>query len=294
MISELAPAKINLFLHVGPLRPDRLHDLRSVFVFADYGDIIEISPGDDISLTIDGPFADDLGGEPLQKNLVWKAADRLREAGQVKTGAKIKLIKNLPIAAGIGGGSADAAAALRGLQRLWKTELNRAALHRLAFSLGADVPACLSRVPVEVSGAGEVISPARPLPPLWVCLVNPRVPMATGAIFRAFDGQPGTPKLPLMPVLSRPTVAGVVDLMANSVNDLEVFAKTKAPVVGETVSFLARSKGCIAARMSGSGATCFGLFASKAAAQRAAIQAGAFGWWAASARLFGHGSGRGT
>ena len=169
MIVETAPAKINLYLHVGPLRGDGLHELASLFVFAYDGDIVTAAPSSDLSLTINGPFASALDGFPVTSNLVWRAADLLRHRFGVGDGAALTLEKNLPIAAGIGGGSADAAAALRALRKLWLLDISDVALAALSFELGADVPACLARAPVNVTGAGEILAPGPVLPPLWIC-----------------------------------------------------------------------------------------------------------------------------
>lgn len=285
MIVETAPAKINLYLHIGPLRRDGLHDLASLFVFAEDGDVIRAAPSQTLSLDICGPYAHALAGLPPENNLVWRAAERLAALGGVEPRAAITLEKNLPIASGVGGGSADAAAALRALRRLWKLDVSDAALSSLAFSLGADVPACLARAPVNVSGAGEKLSPGPSLPPLWIALVNPRVAMPTGPVFRAFDA--GTPK-PQQPALAAPTVAtyeALIGALKSSRNDLQPFAVARAGVVGNVIDALSAAPGALIARMSGSGATCFALFASDAAARRAAVSARARGWWALASRL---------
>jgi 4-diphosphocytidyl-2-C-methyl-D-erythritol kinase len=175
-----APAKINLYLHIGPLRADRLHDLASLFVFAHDGDVIRVEAAKDLSLKVTGPYAPLLKDLPPEKNLVYRAAELLAREADVRAGAAITLEKHLPVAAGVGGGSADAAAALRALVKLWNVNISETALSRLAFRLGADVPACLARAPVNVSGAGERIEKGPVLPPLWIALVNPRVEMPTG------------------------------------------------------------------------------------------------------------------
>ena len=196
MISERAPAKINLYLHVAPVRSDGLHELASLFVFATKGDDVTIEAAPDLSLAIEGPFANALSGLPVDQNIMWDAAIMLREAAGISDGAAITLRKNLPIASGVGGGSADAAATLRGLMRLWRPAISETALFDLAFRLGADVPACLSAAPIYVTGAGENIARGPELPPLWVCLVNPGVDMPTGPIFNAFDAAHPSPPAP--------------------------------------------------------------------------------------------------
>lgn len=285
MITETAPAKINLFLHIGPTRPDGLHDLASLFVFAKAGDVVRAAPADTLSLTICGPHSASLQGLPEKDNLVWRAVEMLRDFAGVDTGARITLQKNLPIAAGVGGGSADAAATLRALVRLWRVEISEDALVRLAFRLGADVPACLSCSPVNVSGAGEQISKGPTLPPLWVCLVNPGVAMPTGPIFSAFDQAHPAPLPPLLLHMGAANYRSLEALMEGSRNDFEPFALVRAPQIRAVLQELSVAPGALGARMSGSGATCFALFASRSAAVRTANRARARGWWAMASAL---------
>ncbi len=288
MIQEIAPAKINLYLHVGPLRRDRLHDLRSLFLFADDGDTVTAAPARDLSLTITGPFAAPLLREPLENNLVLRAARRLRAVGDLESGARLTLDKRLPIASGVGGGSADAAATIRALMKLWRLEIGDGALQKLAFSLGADVPACLSRAPLLVSGAGERVSPGPRLPPLAVCLVNTRVAMPTGPVFRAFDAANPAPMPPADPSFEGLAgMSGVRALLERTRNDLEPFAIARAPSVRDAIELLSRAPGALPARMSGSGATVFALFASRRAAARAAQAMRGRGWWAMDAAIHG-------
>ena len=286
MIEEIAPAKINLYLHIGPTRADGLHDLASDFVFAEDGDRLMAQPAQDLSLEIKGPFAPALAGEPVESNLIWKAAEALRIATGVQKGAHLVLDKRLPVAAGVGGGSADAAAALRALVRLWGIEIKPAALNEIAFRLGADVPACLQRAPISVTGAGENLGRGPCLPPLWVCLVNPRIAMATGPIFRAFDAAQPDPRAPYLWGRGRlSTYRDVRAMMAGTRNDLEPYALARAPQIGKVLEFLERRPGALAARMSGSGATSFALYTSFAAARGAAQAAQSQAWWAMAAPL---------
>jgi len=285
MIRDIAPAKINLFLHVGPVRRDGLHDLESLFVFADAGDLVEASPSEQLTLEISGPFAGSLKTEPVERNLVLRAARRLQNEAGINSGAALSLNKRLPVAAGIGGGSADAAAALRALIRLWRIDISPNELRRLAFSLGADVPACLSREPVRVSGAGEILTPGPQLPPLWVCLANPGVATLTGPIFRAFDATNPAPNRPVSPKLEGSGYQRVTSLMENSRNDLQPIAIAGEPVIQKVINRLAGLPGALAARMSGSGATAFGLYSSAGAAQRAAQDMKGRGWWSMAARI---------
>jgi 4-diphosphocytidyl-2-C-methyl-D-erythritol kinase len=286
MTSVVAPAKINLFLHVGPVRSDGLHEIASLFVFADRGDVVSVAPASALSLEIVGPHAESLKRFAVESNLVMQAAKALQSAGRVEAGAAIVLDKRLPIASGVGGGSADAAATLLALMELWNICFDERALRDIAFNLGADVPACLHRCPIYVAGAGERISAGPTLPPLSVCLVNPRVDMPTGPVFRAFDGANPAPPAPRLP--SAPPPMGqeqFADWLNETRNDLEVHAAAKAPIIESVKSFLASAPGCIFARMSGSGATVFGLFTTDLASQRAAEEAQARGWWAMSAQI---------
>ncbi len=286
MIEEIAPAKINLFLHVGPVRADGLHEIASLFVFADDGDRISVEPSRDLSLKITGPFAEALAPFPIETNLVWRAAEALRAAAGTTAGAAITLDKRLPIASGIGGGSSDAAAALRALTRLWGLSVSETVLGDIAFRLGADVPACLARRPVYVTGAGEEIRPGPALPRVSVALVNPRVETPTGPIFRAFDAENPRPLAPALDVQKH--IADHAQLTAYlrpTRNDLEKYAVLREGVIGACRDFLAECPGSLHARMSGSGATVFGLFATAEAAREAVRRAETKGWWAMSAQL---------
>jgi len=285
MITKTAPAKLNLYLHVGPVRVDGLHELASLFVFTETGDRISVFPAPDLSLDIIGPFAAGLAGLAPAENLVFKAAAALRRHAGVKSGAAIQVEKNLPIASGIGGGSADAAAALRALIDLWGIVISESALERLAFDLGADVPACLRHAPVLVAGAGEKLSPGPALPPLWACLANSGAEISTGAIFQSFDAANPSPPAPRFAALDGQNYAVLIRSLNASRNDLEAAARELAPEIGTVIDFLRDCPGALWARMSGSGATCFALFASAVAAKRAANLARSKGWWAMSSRL---------
>ncbi len=286
MIAEVAPAKINLYLHVGGVRDDRLHELASLFVFTTDGDEITASIADQLSLNITGPFAHALSEFPVTDNLVFQAAQNLKQLVGVNKGAALKLNKNLPVAAGIGGGSADAAAALRALIKLWDIDISGEELTKLAFSLGADVPACLSKNPVFVSGAGESIETAHCVPPLWVCLINPRVETPTGPIFQAFDVDNPTPAVPVqMDVSIEENVTAFFEALQATSNDLEAAAAKFLPAINDVTAYLRSQKGCLLARMSGSGATCFGLFENREQAAAAATNALETGWWALATNI---------
>ena len=285
MIERIAPAKVNLYLHVGPLRADRLHDLASLFVFTEGGDHIRVEPAPAFSLSIEGPFSPLLADVPKERNIVFAAAALLQEYADIEDCAAITLVKNLPVAAGIGGGSADAAATLLALRDLWNIEITDAALEKLAFSLGADVPACLSATPIYVSGAGEILQSGTIPDGLHICLVNPRVDMPTGPIFKAFDS---ANKNPAAPELLQPDAnnhQGFIDGINAARNDLEAIAVGKAPVIGEVLDLLARQEGALLARMSGSGATCFALFNNANHAEAAQAAAERNGWWAMASSL---------
>lgn len=283
---EIAPAKINLFLHVGPLRGDGYHALESLFVFTEDGDRLYAEEASGIDLEIAGPFAAALAASAPCDNLVWRAALALRETAGVGKGAVLRLEKRLPVAAGIGGGSSDAAAALRVLRRLWRVDIDEAALGRIAFNLGADVPACLRREPVFVSGAGERVRRGPNLPPLWACLANPGVETPTGAVFEAFDRRYPNPRVARpAPLVAAVGCSEFSDYLQRTRNDLEPIVCERAPSVAIVRDFIASCPGCLLARMSGSGATVFGLFASPEAARRAARRSTARGWWSIATRV---------
>jgi 4-diphosphocytidyl-2-C-methyl-D-erythritol kinase len=283
-LSVDAPAKVNLSLHVVGKRADGYHLLDSLVAFAGIGDTLEFTPAAGLSLEITGPTAALI---PAQgENIVLTAARRLAERAGVAADAAIRLTKRLPVAAGIGGGSADAAAALKGLARLWNTTLPEQDMHALALSLGADVPVCLAGRAMRMSGVGEVLEPAPPLPPAWLVLVNPMVPLHTPAVFKARQGDFSAAN----PLTAAPAdAAALAEALASRRNDLTRAAVALEPVVGEILATLAADPACLLARMSGSGATCFGLFATQPAAEQAAARLAALhpAWWVAPAPLLG-------
>ena len=236
--------------------------------------MLRASHAPDLSLAISGRFAAGLDGET--DNLVLRAARALATEADVPAHARLALEKHLPVASGIGGGSADAAAALRLLCGLWRIAPDPAALELLALRLGADVPVCLHSRPARMAGVGEKLEPAPVLPPCWVLLVNPGVAVATAAVFRARDRAFSEPvRLPeRWP--DAPAMAADLAVLAN---DLEAPARSLCPAIGDVLATIAAQPGCLLARMSGSGATCFGLFADPAAAQRAAGATARAGWW---------------
>jgi len=279
---EHAWAKINLTLQVTGRRPDGYHELNSLVVFAEVGDVLRVAPAEDFSLSIEGPFAAGLAGEG--DNLVLRAARRLAEQAGDSRGGAMTLVKNLPVASGIGGGSADAAAALRGLSRLWGLNLPPQDLEALALTLGADVPVCLRGDPVVMSGIGEVLEPVPALPQLWLLLVNPGVAVATAEVFAALDGSFSQTAEPRLPPVDLPAF---IAWLAARPNDLEGPARRLTPAVDEALAALQALPDCLLARMSGSGATCFGLFAREATARAGAavIEKSYAEWWVAPAPL---------
>ena len=249
---EIAPAKLNLALHVRGKRPDGRHDIETIFAFCTDGDGLSAELADDLVLSASGPFAGDLptSGE----NLVSKAARALQAEAGVTKGASIHLEKKLPVASGIGGGSADAAATLRLLTSLWQIDPNHAST--VAPRLGSDVPACLLSLPARGAGAGDELSPIE-LPDLRgkpILLINPRVEVSTAAVFGAWDGND----------------LGPLGDWREGRNDLEAPAKSLVPQIETVLAWLSIQPGKEFARMSGSGATCFALFDSEEARDLAA------------------------
>jgi 4-diphosphocytidyl-2-C-methyl-D-erythritol kinase len=275
-------AKVNLTLHVTGRRADGYHELDSLIVFAGVGDELALSPAERLVLEVEGPFAAALGGTDPQANLVLRAAAALQARFGVARGARCRLVKRLPVAAGLGGGSADAAAALRGLAALWGVTADDGALADLAAGLGADVPVCLAARPSLVSGIGEVVRPAPPLPPVWLVLANPGVALSTPAVFEARRGAFSAPAHCPRGFASALELA---HWLAACGNDLEEAARGLAPDIAAVLGELGATDGCLLARMSGSGATCFGLYEGETRARGAAEALAAVrpGWWVAAA-----------
>ncbi len=265
-LSEFAPAKVNLYLRVTGRRQDGYHLLDSLAVFAGVGDRVAVAPGTGLTLAIAGPEAGALAAEP--DNLVLRAARALAPG----RGAAITLEKVLPVASGIGGGSADAAAALRALSRLWDVAAD---LPAIAATLGADVPVCLQSRPARMQGVGEALSAAPALPEFGLLLANPRLHVATPAVFRArapgFSGPAPQPA-------RLADAAALAAWLRPLGNDLEAAAIALCPPIATVLAAIAATPGCLLARMSGSGATCFGLYATAAEA-RAAAAALPTAWW---------------
>ena len=258
-ISEPAPAKLNLALHVRGRLPDGRHELETLFAFCTDGDKLEGESADDLSLEINGPFAADLS---VEGNLVLRAAEALRGRARVDGGARLVLAKKLPVASGIGGGSADAAAALRLLTRLWGIDPSHASA--VAPDIGSDVPACLLSMTARGEGAGDALQLVEEpsIHGMPVLLVNPGVQLSTREVFSAWDG----------------VDRGPLHDWREGRNDLEAPAANLAPQVGDVMQWLRSCDGANFVRMSGSGATCFALF-DEERAREAAEAACPSNWW---------------
>ena len=282
---EAAPAKINLFLHVGPLEADGYHSLSSLVVFADVGDRLTLDPDGPAGLSVVGPFAEVLKGDA--DNLVLRALAGLGEATGLQTsGLSLTLDKRLPVAAGLGGGSSDAGAALRLARRYLAPDLEDAVLVRVAEGLGADGPMCVRSEAAWAEGRGEVLTPEPRLPTLHAVLVNPGVPSPTGAVYGAFDRlSVGSADRPTDPADWEAET--VRDWLAEQRNDLEAPALLNAPAIGTALEAVRAEGQARLVRMSGSGATVFGLYEDAATAARAAeaLSEAHPCWWVRAARL---------
>ncbi|MCM8731348.1 4-(cytidine 5'-diphospho)-2-C-methyl-D-erythritol kinase [Hephaestia sp. GCM10023244] len=268
MIVEPAPAKINLALHVRHRRPDGYHAIETLFAFVRDGDVVRLEPADSTRLTITGPFA---AGLSTEENLALAAVAAFSGAFGACGPLAIELDKRLPVASGIGGGSADAAATLRALARLKDVARDDPRLMACAVGLGADVPACLAGRTALGSGRGDVLAPVDSLAGTPVLLVNPRVAVSTAAVFAAWDGRDSGPIAD----------GGLLERAVASGNDLEAPARAIAPVIVDVLTALDDVGAPLLVRMSGSGATCFALYASAEdrAIAATAIRAAYPNWW---------------
>jgi len=279
-LAAFAPAKVNLYLHVIGQRPDGYHLLDSLIAFADIGDRITAEPATTLLLEISGPQAAGLAGLG-QDNLMLRAARLLADHAGTCRGAALHLEKNLPISAGIGGGSSDAAAVLRVLAALWHLSIDETALRGLGARLGADLPACLYGRAAWVGGIGERIEPALDLPEAGILLANPGRELPTAAVFGARPGSFGEAgRFALMPK----TAIELAGVLKSRRNDLTGAAIGLVPEIGAVLARLSQLPGSLITRMSGSGATCFALFSDRGAAEEArlALTAAEPGWWCAA------------
>ncbi len=291
---ELAPAKVNLALHVTGRRQDGYHLLDTLVIHGGAADRVFVStaadrsehsvgsaePSQKISLTIEGPFAEGLRADGA--NLVIEAAlllaSEARRIGRSVSDVALRLDKRLPIASGIGGGSSDAAATLRLLDRIWGLNLGRRRLAELSLPLGADVPMCVWGAPLRARGIGEAIDPLPSLPSFGLVLVNPGAAVSTPAVFRALQHRDNPPMPEKIDRFA--SIGAFVEWLRTTRNDLQSPAMTVAPVIGDVIAWLEAQPGCLMARMSGSGATCFGLFEAVSPTLGAAPGT----WWVGSTR----------
>jgi len=263
---ETAYAKLNLALHVREKMADRCHRIETVFVFCENGDELTAEAADDISFEVAGPFAPELNAD---SNLVLDAITALREQAATSAGAKLKLTKNLPVSSGIGGGSSDAAATLRLLNRLWGLNWPNERLEPIARQLGADVAPCLYSLPMRGEGRGDELTPIElDLAGRPVLLINPRTPLSTADVFAKWDG----------------VDRGPIGSWWEGRNDLEGLAAELVPLIPTVLAWLSAQPGVECVRMSGSGATCFALFESERARDDAA-EAVPREWWRLATRL---------
>ncbi|MDB5482200.1 MAG: 4-(cytidine 5-diphospho)-2-C-methyl-D-erythritol kinase [Caulobacteraceae bacterium] len=287
---RFAPAKVNLFLHVGSPAADGYHPVSSLMVFADIGDVVRLAPAEAMDFAVEGPFAETLGVD--DDNLVVRARNLALRGLAPPPAFRLTLDKHLPIAAGLGGGSANAAATLmlvrRHLEAAGLPAPDAEALTAFSRLLGADVAACLDSVPVIATGRGDVLRPAPPLPSLDAVLVNPLAPSPTGAVYRAYDAAvaPGGAEPPALPARFA-TGEDLVGFLAATRNDLEGPAVALQPQIGEVLEVLGAAPETRLVRMSGSGATCIALCADAIDAWRLAIRVGQArpGWWVKPCRL---------
>lgn len=286
MLEVIAPAKLNLFLHILGKRADGYHLLESLVAFTEFGDVLRFAEADEISLVLDGPFSAAAGRD---NNLVLKAAELLAHEAGIKRGATIHLTKCVPVGAGLGGGSADAAATLKALSTLWNITVAAEDLQRLAVQLGADVPMCLASRPAIARGIGDALHFTAPLPNWGVVLVHPGVALLTKDVYRAYGVLSSTPA-PRWPE-DEMTRAALLTFLREARNDLEGAALEICPVVGEVLQALhAMEDAPLLVRMSGSGACCFALYETPEQARIAAkaLRVTHGDWWITSTRLLSH------
>lgn len=243
-------------MHITGRRSDGYHFLESLVVFTEYGDEIHVTEDRLLSLEIIGEFSYQLIACPKEENLVWKAAKVLQQNLPIAYGAKITLVKNLPVASGIGGGSADAAAVIQALTEIWKIDIASEKISKIALGLGSDVPVCLYGAPAIMRGVGDDIIPVTLKEKPYIVLINPGIAISTAEIFKGFAGSQYKDHIKLNDIISIKDIS----LDNRVTNVLEKVTREKIAVIGEILDSLRGTGGCMLARMSGSGATCFGLF----------------------------------
>lgn len=289
LLTIFAPAKINLYLHVTGRLDNGYHTLDSLVGFADIGDQLQIEPAQDFEFSADGPYSKafgpkELDASPHSNNLVVQAAWALAQAAQKTPNVRAKLTKNLPIAAGIGGGSSDAAAMIWGLLEWWELSPQAKFLPALMTRLGADVPVCLSCRPARMRGIGDILDPAPPMDEVPIVLVNPAKPCMTADVFRTYSSAYKEPQSLPDSLLD---FGDLVEFLKGQENDLFEPACAVVPEIKNVMHALEAQSGCALARLSGSGPTCFGLFEDEAAARDAAdaIAEDNPDWWVKSGWL---------
>lgn len=250
-----APAKINLYLHITGKRPDGYHLLDSLAVFAEFGDKLEFEPAEKLSLAMYGSQAENLAGD-IKDNLIIKAARLLHSHTGCGAGARIALHKHIPVGAGLGGGSSDAAATLKGLVKLWNLSIDDAALYQMAAQLGSDVPVCLGQQAARMEGVGEIVTPVDG-PEGWLLLVNPNIHLTTAAVFHHFNGPFSEPAI--WPE-QFDDIRQSAKFLSSCHNALQDTAMMLVPSIAQILTEIEETPGCLLARMTGSGATCFGLY----------------------------------
>ena len=278
-----APAKLNLFLEITGRRADGFHELDSLFVFASEADCLSLEKAKSWSFGVKGSFAETLTQENSEDNLVMRAARTIIKELQLDEALKICLVKNLPVAAGLGGGSADAAAVLKAICQLYQKQPDQQRLNDLALQLGADVPSCLISQAQIVRGIGEISHRLTAFPGLHSVIVNPGVPLSTAAVFKSWSRD-------FTPARSWPQTSDVqtwFDFIQERHNCLQETAITLCPLIAEVLSEVSQTQGCHLSRMSGSGPSCFGLYKTEVEAQEAAVLLSKAhpSWWIRYAKL---------
>ncbi len=288
MLRVLAPAKLNLFLHVTGKRKDGYHLLDSLVCFADIGDELILEAADRFEFTIEGPFSSQISNEDMSANTVVKAAHLLAAATGKDLNVKITLVKNLPSGAGIGGGSADAAATLRALQEFWSVSVPEKQLHDIALNIGSDVPVCLESKSVIMQGTGDIILPAPQLPELFALLIWPGQKTPTPDVFKNRSGAFSSNAS--LGLFYNDTETLIDDLTSQTRNDLELSATELFPIITDALGVLRREESCIFVRMSGSGSTVFGLFKNQEELDASAnsIKFSQPNWWVQPCLLNAH------
>ena len=283
--SEMAYAKVNLALHLVERLPNGYHQLDSIVAFVDIGDQLQatINPQGTLQLSIDGAYGQNL---PTEDNLIIRAAQCLQQQAQLSMGAHIRLSKHIPVGAGLGGGSADAAAALRLLNRLWGLGYSDAMLAELGEQLGADIPACIFSQATRMEGIGEQLTAMPYVPSMPLLLVYPNVPLWTPDVYRAMTNKPFSGRLSAIPSIGS-SMDSWIQWLQQCGNDLEYAAHTLNPHIATMLQALAFVDGCMLARMSGSGSACFGIFATNehAAAAEQKIRSAHPSWWVRASQI---------